>query len=123
MKTKKESELNQQEFKEFKSKTWEYFISQKIKEIGLFFAIVLGGLFIPFLFGKLIGLDACMTAIDGEPLWGCATFWSYWMGGLLMVFGLVLVGLSIYFLIGYNLEKAKRRAREDLNIEEEGYFL
>lgn len=123
MKQKKESELNKKELKEFKSKTWSYFISQKIKEIvwglGILFCVTI----LPLIIGFLIGTGFCRDALVGESSFGCNTLFGYWETGAFIVIPSCFIGLLIYLWIKSNLTKAKERAKEELNIKQDYSWL
>lgn len=105
--------LRRKDREEIRRLTRKYFISQKIKEISLFFCLIISFLIVPYTLGMIfqlilgtheeIGIIAC---------WGTGLY----IGILLGIFGAIcwLLGLMIRGLIRdwieSNWEKARERA-------------
>jgi hypothetical protein len=105
---------------ELKSLTWKYFWRQKITEILLFLIITPAVIFIPYLLGHNIGDNMsswCRNNLYGDEV-PCNIYfqWFEGLGYIVLIAGtLFVLAFFGYLWISSNWERAKKRARQDLN--------
>ena len=99
--------------------TWEYFIEQKVNEIGKFILILVGilffGLTVPLVLGTIIGdgySDLCSDY--GETLEvKCGNFYV-WFEGLIYILIILFIGGIFLSWISDNWEEAEIRAKKEI---------
>ena len=100
----------------------KYFWEQKFNEVGKFLVIAIGGVFIPYFFGKFLYLIT--PIVSRQSFWGEMTTCLYWLAGFLPIVMIAVIVCMIDALvksikkwIKRNLDKAESRARKELRME------
>jgi hypothetical protein len=120
--------MNKQRQEAIRKKTWEYFIQQKLLEIGNVLVVILAFTLIPFIIGtmlKYVGIELCTEKIMLEdPMcssWGLQHYFSIWavgvIGSIVILVIVMIIGAIISAIIGWlqsNWDQAKAKARKEI---------